>query len=160
MVLYVGNLEPYQGIDLMLDAFRAVAERHAAAVLIVVGGAALDIAHYQERVAELSAAGRVRFVGPCPVEMLAAILEYADIVLSPRLEGINTPMKIYSYLQSGKPIVATRLITHTQVLGDDVACLVDPTPAAFAAGMQALIESPERRAALGTRGRAYVESTS
>ena len=37
--------------------------------------------------------------------------------------GTNTPLKIYQYLRSGRPIVATRLLTHTQVLDDEV---VDP----------------------------------
>ena len=36
--------------------------------------------------------------------------------VSPRSRGTNTPLKIYQYLRSGKPIVATRLLTHTQVL--------------------------------------------
>ena len=37
--------------------------------------------------------------------------------------GTNTPLKIYQYLRSGRPIVATRLLTHTQVLDDEVAIL-------------------------------------
>ena len=39
-----------------------------------------------------------------------------DVLVSPRSRGTNTPLKIYQYLRSGKPIVATRLLTHTQVL--------------------------------------------
>ena len=38
------------------------------------------------------------------------------MLVSPRSRGTNTPLKIYQYLRSGKPIVATRLLTHTQVL--------------------------------------------
>ena len=49
-----------------------------------------------------------------------------DILVSPRIRGTNTPLKIYSYLRSGKPIVATDLLTHTQVLSPDVARLVAP----------------------------------
>ena len=45
----------------------------------------------------------------------------ADVLVSPRSTGTNTPLKIYQYLRSGRPIVATRLVTHTQVLNDEVA---------------------------------------
>ena len=49
------------------------------------------------------------------------------------ITGTNTPLKIYSYLRSGKPIVATNLLTHTQVLTPDIAKLVEPKPGPFAA---------------------------
>ena len=35
------------------------------------------------------------------------------MLVSPRSRGTNTPLKIYQYLRSGRPIVATRLLTHT-----------------------------------------------
>ena len=33
----------------------------------------------------------------------------------------NTPFKVYTYLASGKPLVATRIATHTQLLDDSLA---------------------------------------
>ena len=35
-----------------------------------------------------------------------ALFEAADVLVSPRIRGNNTPMKIYSYLESGKAILA------------------------------------------------------
>ena len=55
-------------------------------------------------------------------------LDAADVLVSPRSRGTNTPLKIYQYLRSGRPIVATRLLTHTQVLSDEIAILTAPTP--------------------------------
>ena len=54
-------------------------------------------------------------------------------------------MKIYSYMDSGKPILATHLPTHTQVLDDTSALLAEPNPAAYADGMRQLAEKPELR---------------
>ena len=51
----------------------------------------------------------------------------ADILRPPRIRGTNTPLKIYSYLRSGKPIVATNLLTHTQVLTPEWRCWSRPT---------------------------------
>ncbi len=79
-------------------------------------------------------------------------MEMADILASPRNKGTNTPMKIYTYLQSGRPVVATRLPTHTQVLTDEVSMLVAPTAADFAQGVQRLLADPGWGATLGRAG--------
>jgi glycosyltransferase involved in cell wall biosynthesis len=86
---------------------------------------------------------------------MARFFTRADILVSPRVKGVNTPMKIYSYLQSGKPVLATDLPTHTQVLDGTTALLAAPEPEAFAAAMLELVRNPalgrqlaERAAAL------------
>ena len=64
----------------------------------------------------------------------------------------NTPLKIYQYLRSGRPIVATRLRTHTQVLDDDVAFLAEATPKGLADAMIAAFADPARAADVGRAG--------
>jgi len=156
-LMYVGNLETYQGIDLMLDAFSKVADKHDDAVLLIVGGSAEHIEQYKAKTSALCEQGRVVFVGPVPIDSLGAVLGYSDILVSPRTQGNNTPMKVYSYLQSGKPVVATRLSTHTQVMNDDVSVLVEPDAQAMAQGMSQLIGSTQTRQRIGQAGRAYVQ---
>lgn len=156
-LMYVGNLEGYQGIDLMLDAFAKAAEQHPDAVLLIVGGSAEHIEKYKTKAGALCDTGRVVFVGPVPIDSLGIVLSFADILVSPRTKGNNTPMKVYSYLQSGKPVVATRLTTHTQVMNDEVSVLVEPDADAMAAGMTDLIGSAEKRQQIGGAGRIYVE---
>jgi glycosyltransferase involved in cell wall biosynthesis len=58
--------------------------------------------------------------------------------------GTNTPLKIYSQMAGGVPIVATRIETHTQVLTDDIAILVDASEAAFAEGIRRVLDAPEQ----------------
>jgi glycosyltransferase involved in cell wall biosynthesis len=53
----------------------------------------------------------------------------AEVLVSPRLEPYTTPLKIFSYMASGRPIVATDLPTHTQLLDAEAAILGPPTPA-------------------------------
>jgi glycosyltransferase involved in cell wall biosynthesis len=65
-------------------------------------------------------------------------------------------MKVYSYLDSGRPLIATRLPTHTQVLDDEIAMLVDPNPEDVAAGLRALLSESELRARIATAARALV----
>ena len=69
----------------------------------------------------------------------------------------NTPMKIFPYLHSGKPVLVTDLPTHNQVLDDTVALLAPPEPAGFGRAIRLLVENPELRAELGRAGVPFVE---
>jgi len=154
LVMYVGNLERYQGIDLLMDGWAEAVRGGAPGTLMIVGGTEAHIAHYRGRAQALGLADRVRFAGPRPVALLGPVLDAADVLVSPRTLGFNTPMKIYSYLDSGKPIVATRLPTHTQVLDDAIAVLCAPEPAAFGAALRGLLADPAQAARVGAAGRA------
>lgn len=143
IIFYAGNFEPYQGIPLLIEAMARVREK---AVLLIVGGSREDHEAAGKRAAELGAAGRIRFVEKVPPQEVPRYLAAADVLVSPRVSGTNTPLKIYSFLKSGKPMVATRLYTHTQVLGDDIAVLAPAEPDGFAAGLDFALSSDEARA--------------
>ncbi|HEY3570312.1 MAG TPA: glycosyltransferase family 4 protein [Thermoanaerobaculia bacterium] len=145
IVLYVGNLEPYQGVDLLLAGFARALPEVPSAKLVLMTGSFDRIPHYQSLAGELGIAGSVGFAGPRPVEALGACLRQATVQVSPRVHGDNTPMKIFSCLGSGRPLLATRLLTHTQVLDDRVALLVEPEPAALGEGLARLLKDPELR---------------
>lgn len=152
--LYVGNLEHYQGIDLMVDAFAVFCAGGGPGSLLVVGGTDTDVEAYRRKTDRLEITARVALVGPRPVGQLPQLLQHADILVSPRIKGGNTPMKVYSYLASGKPVLATAIDSHTQVMNSDVALLVDPTPEPFARAMRALADDREHARALGQAGAA------
>lgn len=158
VVMYVGNLQPYQGIDLLLEGFARAGERAGAASLVVIGGTEADVEAYRQQAEALGIGGRAHFLGPRPVEQLAGYLEQADILVSPRVTGTNTPMKLYSYLESGRPVLATALPTHTQVLDETVAVLAAPTPDGVAAGLVRLVQDAGLCERLGEAGRALVVS--
>ncbi len=148
LALYVGNLEHYQGIDLMLDAY-ALSVHNEQLSLIIIGGREEDIKHYRAKAVELDIEEKVLFLGPRPVDDLGKYLAQADMLVSPRLKGQNTPMKIYSYMGAGKAILATNIQSHTQVLDKDCAELVAPEARDMAQGFDLLIKDAERRQALG-----------
>jgi glycosyltransferase involved in cell wall biosynthesis len=157
IVLYVGNLQPYQGIDLLLAAFARALLEVPDAKLVVVGGAPEPIAHYR-RAARLSGiAGSVHFAGPRPVSQLGPCLRRATVLVSPRIEGSNTPMKVYSYLDSGRALLATRLPTHTQVLHDDIALLADPDPESMGRGLVRLLQDDLLREKLASNARQFAQ---
>jgi glycosyltransferase involved in cell wall biosynthesis len=75
-------------------------------------------------------------------------MEMADILVSPRIEGTSVPLKIYTYLRMGKPIMATNLPAHSSVLSDDTAMLVEPSLTGFVDGLTRLIEDEGLRSHL------------
>jgi len=157
LLMYVGNLEMYQGIDLLLDSFSLALARGSKAGMVIIGGKLADIQKYQNKARQLGIEQQVHFLGPKPVGELALYLSQADVLVSPRVKGQNTPMKLYSYLHSGKAVLATNLPTHTQVLNDGVALLVDATAEAFATGIHLLVNDAALRSELGYAGRELIE---
>jgi glycosyltransferase involved in cell wall biosynthesis len=136
MVMYVGNLERYQGIALLLEAFALLDPAAFPSSLVIIGGTAKDIQHYTGMAGRLGIGSRTFFIGPRPAAHLAMYLRQADLLVSPRTEGENTPMKIYSYMDSGKPVLATRIVSHTQVLDESIAFLAAPQAADMAAALR------------------------
>lgn len=156
LALYVGNLESYQGIDLLLESF-ALLGGEAGVDVVIVGGGAKETKHYREKAARIGIGGRTHFTGHRPIGELGHYLRQADLLLSPRVTGMNTPMKIYSYLAAGKPVLATEIASHTQALDAACAILVPPDPAAMAAGLESLAKDGDLRRELGDAGRERAE---
>ena len=149
VILYTGTLEPYQGVPLLLESMVSVARSHPEALLVLVGGQAEQMDQLRARAEELGVSAQVRIVGQVPSTRVPACLEAADILVSPRERGSNTPLKIFSYLRSGRPIVATDIVSHTQILDGQSCVLVPPTAAGLAGGIEGLLEDgPLRTAAV------------
>ena len=156
LILYTGTFEEYQGLELLTDAAACLARSCPAGRILVVGGEPEQVARARHRADSIGSP--MVFVGQRPPEEIPGFIEACDILVSPRVSGTNTPLKIYSYLRSGRPIVATDLRTHTQVLTSDTALLVPPDPDSLAAGLFALIQSPEKRTALSEAARKLSET--
>lgn len=171
VVLYTGTLEPYQGMPLLIEAMSHVRPTPAGRRprLVVVGGRPDQVAGLRAQADGLGLGDRVLLTGLRPPAEMTTCMAAADVLVSPRSSGSNTPLKIYSYMHSGRPIVATRIESHTQVLDDLSALLVEPDAASLAAGIDAVLADPALAARLGTasreRGeryfsiRAFVEGT-
>ncbi len=143
VILYTGTFEPYQGLDLLLESAARVVKQVPGVRFLVVGGKPEQVKAYREKARRLGVESYFIFTGQRPPQEIPAFMQKAQILVSPRVEGNNTPLKIYSYLRSGRPIVATRHITHTQVLNPEVAVLTEPTPEDFATGILRVLQDHE-----------------
>ena len=157
MVLYTGTFEAYQGLDLLFAAARVVNVERPDARFVLAGGRPEQVSRAKARAATLGAEGLI-FLGEQPSETIPAYLDAADVLVSPRSTGTNTPLKIYQYLRSGRVIVATRLLTHTQVLSDEVAILTEATADGFARGILRAIGDRSLAARIGAQARQLAET--
>lgn len=157
VALYTGTFEHYQGLDLLYAAMRHVAATVPDARLVMVGGDAKQV-EAARRAVKVLGLGSVIFTGQRPAEEIPAYLDAATVLVSPRSTGTNTPLKIYQYLRSGRPIVATNLRTHTQVLSPDIAFLAEPTPEAFGAALARALTDRAAAAEIGARARMIAET--
>ena len=143
LVVYAGTLEKYQGIDILVKAFKNTISKFPQAFLIIVGGSPEQVKVYSSLAREQNINGNIMFAGRVPQSIAKKYTAMAKVLVSPRSEGTNTPLKVYEQLASGIPLVATNIYSHTQVLTPEVAFLVDPTPNDLGDGMYQALTNNE-----------------
>ena len=162
LAVYTGNFEPYQGIDLLLGGFAELVKLHERGLngaqrplLLVVGGGNDNdprMIHYRRLCGELKLDEDVIFAGQQPEAAMASFMSMAEVLVSPRIAGAHTPLKIYTYMAATKPIVATRITSHTNVLNDEYAFLAEAEPVPFAHALrEAFDQDPEKLTQRSTR---------
>lgn len=148
VVLYTGTFEPYQGLDMLVDAMPAVIERDPSCMFVLIGATADENLARRAVVRALMRSGSLLVLSRQPRSAIPAYLTIADALVSPRMYGDNVPLKIFEYMLSGKPIVATDLPAHRSVLIDGTALLVERNPQALAAGLIRVLHDPTLASAL------------
>lgn len=145
VVAYLGSFEEYQGLDLLIAAFARVLHVQPDAFLLIAGGRKTQVERYQ-RLAELyGLQSSCMIMGQVSDWKAKQFIEKATVLTSIRTGGSNTPLKIYQQLASGKPLVATNVHSHTQVLNDRVCFLVKPEPRDIAEGILKALDEAECR---------------
>ena len=145
IVLYYGTLEAYQGIPLLIQSAAQLLTAGKNPTrekirFLLVGGRPEQVEECKLLARQNGVADHFVFTGFVQPQQIPGFIDIAEVLVSPRISGTNSPLKIYSYLRSGRIIVATRHITHTQILSDEVSILADATPEAFAAGIRQAME--------------------
>ena len=157
VALYVGSFAVYQGIDLLFESFALALKSKPSLRLVVVGGKPYEIAARRAWLEEREIAGRVTFLGFVAPDKLPNYTAAADILVSSRISGINTPLKLLDYMKAGRAILATNNEANRKLVDERCALLAPATPEGFAAGFVELAADEERREILGRAGRQRVE---
>lgn len=142
IALYTGQLFGWKGVDTFIQASRFLSEID----FYVVGGTARDVARTKEEVKE-SRNANVHFISFQPHAAMPLWLKAADVLILPNTgrEDISrywtSPMKLFEYMASGTPIVASRLPSIEEVVDEDTVFFAEPdSPESFARAIQKAID--------------------
>jgi rhamnosyl/mannosyltransferase len=155
VILFVGKLRYYKGVNHLLEALTGLPQ----ARLIVVGAGPMET-QWTRYAGALGVDTRVRFAGEVDAAELPAYYAAADVVVLPstqRSEAFGTVQ--LEAMAAGKPVVCTELGTGTGFVNvDGVTGLVVPPrdSGALAAALRRLIDDPDLRARMGAAGRERV----
>jgi glycosyltransferase involved in cell wall biosynthesis len=156
-VIYTGTYERYQGLEMALKSVDIVREKYQNVLFIFVGAKVQQAREWTEVATGMGLGDHTLFLDVVPPEESMVYLACASVLISPRLEGTSTPLKIYSYLHAEKPIIATNIPSHTQVLTNDTALLVEPNPEDLAAGILQVLDDPYLAERLGKNAHRLAE---
>jgi len=156
LLVYVGLLAPYQGIDLLLHSFAQVAQQ-IDAYLLVMGFPHMQ--RYQRQAEALGIGRRVTFTGPVSYFELPAWLALGDAAVSLKLSQTEGNVKLLNYMAMGLPVVALDTPVGREYLGEAGVFIPQGDSQALAEVVCRLAREPAERWALGRRlrERAVVE---
>jgi glycosyltransferase involved in cell wall biosynthesis len=140
-----------------LESVSIVAKQYPNVIFIFVGAKNEQARDWTDKAEEMNIKDHVMFLDVVAPDESMVFLAYATVLISPRLNGTSTPLKTYSYLHSGKPIVATNITSHTQVLSPETAVLVEPNKDAFAQGIIRVIQNPEFANCIGNNAYKFAQ---
>jgi glycosyltransferase involved in cell wall biosynthesis len=162
-VLYAGTVGMAHGLGTLLDAAELLAARpDAPAVEVTIAGDGADGPALRERIAR-GGLENVRMLGAVPADQIPRLYAEADIAVVmlrdvPLFHGA-LPTKMLEAMAAARPVVLAARGEAARVLDDaDAGVVVEPEdPGALAEAFVALATDPQRRARLGSAGRAAVE---
>lgn len=162
-VVYLGTLARSRRLEMIVRAFRRVADELPHAKLLFVGGGddPSDQAALEREVDRLDLRSNVVFTGFLPRDKALEYVGRADVCLSPfyptPIFNSTSPTKLIEYMALGRAVVGNHHPEQRMLIEESQCGIsVEWDEGEFAAAMIELLRDPERCAAMGRRGRRYV----
>lgn len=157
LALYVGSFAVYQGIELLFESMPVALTKEPRLRFIIIGGSDAEIIQWKTWLQARGIEHRVSFIGKRPPDVLPCYLAASDLLLSPRIAGLNTPLKLLDYLKVSRAIVATDHPANRLILDEQTAALAAVNPNDFGQTVALLAQDEPRRTAIAERGRRLVD---
>lgn len=153
-VLFVGTVEPRKGLDVLLDAFQAVAADEPDLELWIAGQAGWGTSELDRALVDGPFASRIRRLGFVADSLLPALYRTATLVAYPsRGEGFGLP--VLEALACGATVITTADTVMAEVAGDAATLVPVGDAAALAAAISTNLDQPRSREASRTRAQHF-----
>ncbi|HEY4501958.1 MAG TPA: glycosyltransferase [Candidatus Paceibacterota bacterium] len=156
MAVYTGHLYAWKGVDTLARAAGHLKDIE----IYFVGGTLDDIVRFKE---QYGAVQTIHIVGQVPHAQVPLWLAAADVLILPNTKNVEisahytSPMKLFEYMASGRPIVASLIPSIAEVLSEDAAFFVPPDdPAAMARAISKVLSEPREAESRASRAQSAV----
>lgn len=155
IALYLGRLDAWKGIETLYAAADLLSDDIRIAV---IGGEKSEVSALTAKYP------KILFLGFRPYREAADNQAAADILLLPNTAKnalsarYTSPLKLFTYMAAGKPIIASDLPSIREILDDTSAVFVRPDdPAALAEGITQILRDSSRARTIAANARKKVE---
>jgi len=146
IVIYTGQLFKWKGVYTLVEASKFLDDNFR---IILVGGMKKDIIELEEFI-QKEKLDKVTILGHQAPDSIPFYLKAADVLVLPNSAKSvisrewTSPMKMFEYMTSQKPIVASNLPSLREVLNEDNAILIDPgNPQGLADGIKESLKNTD-----------------
>ncbi len=160
---FIGSFFAWEGLGLLLAAMPAILRRRRNVALLLVGGG-LEEGSLRQQAAQLGVASDVVFAGSLPYDAVAEAYAAVDLLVFPRLRmrltELVTPLKPLEAMAMGKPLAASDVGGHRELIEDGRTGILFPAgdADALARAVCRLIEDGALAARLAGEGMRFVRA--
>ena len=121
-LVYTGTVAPERGRDIMLEGLALANRGEARARLTIIGASAEQASYCRMRAEQLGITEYLEILPRVSGHLIPSLLADADLGVCIWEDRIywrfNPPTKLFEYLVSGLPVLASDIRTHTQYIND------------------------------------------
>jgi glycosyltransferase involved in cell wall biosynthesis len=157
---FVGNLRPWHGLEILIDAFAVFHDKNANSRLLIVGdGPIRQVLEEDVRLRRLQES--VHFMGTVSHDAVPALLASMNVAVAPYPQSTRfyfSPLKVYEYMAAGLPVVASRIGQLDELIRHECNGLLCPPGdvGAFTQALERLRRDPALGEQLGRSARATI----
>lgn len=158
---FMGSLLDHQGVEVLIDAAPRVIHSFPDACFVIIGEGPMKD-RWHQCVQKQSLQSNFLFTGQIDYDETPVWINAMDICTAPytHAAGLRSPVKIFDYLACGRPVIASRIPSTTDIFeASETVRLVEPeNKEALAAAIVDLLADPETADLMGLKGRRLVEA--
>lgn len=161
---YIGNIRPFEGIELMIQACDILKKKNIEIKIVLIGNAIPQYMNTLIRIAkEKGIENNIEYLGPVPYRKISRYYSIIDIIVIPRLEldvsKLVTPLKPLEGMAMEKVVITSELPALCELvkpgISGDLFKVGDPY--SLAKKIQYYKENKEELRKLGKKARNYVK---
>ncbi len=142
VVIFVGVLTEYQGIDLLLEAIPFVVQEFPHVKFLIIGYPNEE--HYRQKACSFGVDEWTHFTGKVPYQEVPRYLSLADVAISPKISTTEGNLKLFTYMAMGLPTVVFDNPVNREILGDLGVYATNPDAENLASAILEILKDEER----------------